>query len=422
MNKVFDKYYEKYDTWYDERGNKMFRKSIMFMSIFVFVYTFAFASEKDLQKQIDELKQQMQEMSFYYEHKMKELEARLDGKEEKEVMAGHIRVEREHKHEQGYEIPGQKHHHGILGDKVSIIGAFDARYVNIEKQKNTLFLHETKIGAQADITEWLFAYITVAKHYAEDIDIEEAYAIFKYDELGLSAKPGKFFVNFGPENLAHFFNRRTITPSAMHAGMFGNESWADTGVQADWRLPLDFYSNLSFSVLNGDNANSFGDGTNTVSNNNMPVATNWTNAVDTDYGLFRLGNSFAWGQWDRDDKYNVYLVGGDAYYKLDNFDAQFELIYRWKEIPGVEEQNAYGYYLWGAYTVPLEYKYLEGIEFLAGFGQFMPDGGERETRVTPQVSLLFNDFAKLRATYEIRDQYPKDRKDNRFITQFALAF
>jgi len=91
-------------------------------------------------------------------------------------------------------------------------------------------------------------------------------------------------------------------------------------------------------------------------------------------------------------------------------------------MPGIEEENAYGYYVWGAYTIPFEYKYLQGLEFLAGFGQFMPDMGERETRFAPQISLLFNDFAKFRATYEIRDQYPNDRKDNRVIAQFAVAF
>jgi hypothetical protein len=98
------------------------------------------------------------------------------------------------------------------------------------------------------------------------------------------------------------------------------------------------------------------------------------------------------------------------------------LIYRWKDLPGVEEENAYGYYLWGAYTVPFEYKYFKGIEFLLGFGQFIPDTGDRETRLTPQISFIFNDYTKLRITYEVRDQYPKDEKDNRFITQFALAF
>jgi len=119
----------------------------------------------------------------------------------------------------------------------------------------------------------------------------------------------------------------------------------------------------------------------------------------------------------------VYLAGGNAYYKIGNFDAQAELIYRYKEqMPGVGEENACGYYVWGAYTFPLDCKYLRAIEVLGGFGQFIPDMGDRETRVTPQISLIFNDYAKLRATYEVREQHPKDSKDNRFITQFALAF
>ncbi|MBD3296648.1 MAG: hypothetical protein GF392_04710 [Candidatus Omnitrophica bacterium] len=383
-----------------------------------------FASEDDLQKQIDELKREMREMSARYEQRIESLEERLGGRENAEGHEehGHRKEGHDHGTVQAGDPAGHKHHHGILGDKVSVIGALDARFVNIEKQKNTFILHEAKIGAQAEITDWLFGYITLTKHHGEDLEIEEGYARIDIEEFDLSLKPGKFFVNFGPENLAHFFGRRTITLSAMHEGMFGHEPWADVGAQVDWKLPLDLYSKVSFSILDGDNAVSFGDGRNEVSNNNLPVAANWTNAVDTEYGFFRLGNSFAWGQWDRDDKYNVYLVGGDAYYRLGNFDAQAELIYRWKDLPDVSEENAYGYYFWGAYTIPFEYKYLKGLEMLAGFGQFIPDTGERETRITPQVSLVFSEFAKLRATYEVRDQYPKDRKDNRFITQFAIAF
>ncbi|MBD3426864.1 MAG: hypothetical protein GF409_06495 [Candidatus Omnitrophica bacterium] len=402
----------------------MYRRTISVIVLLACFSPAASASEADLQRQIDELKQQMHQMSTYYERKINELEKKLAGAEHGRAMDEDIHHKGEHAHGVSHskDLVGHKHHHGILGDKVSVIGAFDARYVNIEKQKNSLFIHEAKIGAQAQITDWLFAYVTFSKHHGEDIDIEEAYAVLGLEQFNLSAKPGKFFVNFGPENLAHFFDRRTITLSAMHVGIFGNEPWADTGLQLDWRIPLGFYSNLGVSVLNGDNAASFGDGQNEVSNNNMPVAVNWSNAFETDHGFFKLGNSFAWGRWDRNDEYDVYLIGGDAYYRLGDFDAQFELIYRRKDLPAAGEENAYGYYLWGAYNFPLDYKYLKGIEFLAGFGQFIPDTGDRETRITPQVSLLFNDFAKLRATYEVREQYPKDRKDNRFITQFALAF
>jgi len=388
--------------------------------VLAFSATRVCASDDTMQKQIDELKKEMKQMSDLYEARIADLETRLARQEGKEPEE-HAQVD--HIHEHGDVVPGKGHHHGLLGDKVKPIGAIDVRFHNIEGQKNALFLHEAKVGAQADITDWLFGFITFTKHHGEEVEIEEAYARLHFDELGLSAKPGKFFVNFGPENLAHFFDRRTITLSAMHEGLFGQEPWADTGVQFDWKLPVDFYSDLSFSVVNGDNGATFGDGENTVSNNNLPIVLDWTNVFDTDYGLFKMGPSFSWGQWDSNDKYNVYLVGGNVYYKIGNFDAQAELIYRYKEqMPGVGEENAYGYYAWGAYTFPLDYKYLRAIEVLGGFGQFIPDMGDRETRITPQISLIFNNYAKLRATYEVRDQYPNDSKDNRFITQFALAF
>ena len=117
------------------------------------------------------------------------------------------------------------------------------------------------------------------------------------------------------------------------------------------------------------------------------------------------------------------MVGGNAYWKLGNFDAQFEFIYRYKEqLTGKGEENNCGYYIWGAYTVPLEYNYLKGIELLTSFGQFIPEAGNSETRISPQICFLFNEYAKLRASYEFRAESPEERKDNRFITQFALAF
>ncbi len=378
------------------------------------------AMDEDVRSAIEELKQEMMEMSSRYESRIAELEARLVQQERKVPEAhSHFGADGTDVHH----VLGLCQHHGLLGDRVKAIGALDGRYLKVDSGKNTLFLHEAKAGAQADITDWLFGFITFTKHHGSEVEIEEAYARLRFEEAGLSAKPGKFFVNFGPENQAHFFDRRTITLSAMHDGIFGHEPWADTGVQFDWRLPVDFYSDLCFAVVNGDNASTFGDGSSDIPNNNLPLVANWTNAFETDYGFFRLGPSLSWGQWDMDDKYNVYLAGGDIYYKLGNFDAQAELIYRYKEqMPGVKEENTYGYYSWGAYTFPVRYKYLRAIEFLAGFGQFIPDIGTRETRVTPQIGFVINDYAKVRATYEVREFYPKGDKENRFIAQFALAF
>jgi hypothetical protein len=398
-----------------------------FVAIAAFVFAAllcggAGASDDAMQKQIDQLRSDLSRMAELYEARIAELEDKLK-RQQAGVKEDDAHEHCEHEHRGETPIPGECHRHRLLGDKIRPIAAVDMRFVNVEGKKNALLLHEATVGVEADITDWLCGTITFTKHHGDDVEIEEAYALMRFEELGLSAKAGKFFVNFGPENKAHFFDRRTITFSAMHDGLFGHESWADAGAQFDWKIPVDFYSKLSFSVVNGDNAESFGDGDDTVSNNNFPIVLDWANFFETEYGLVKFGPSFSWGTWDRDSKYNVYLVGGNAYYKLGNFDAQAELIYRYKEqAPGEGEENAYGYYAWGAYTFPLGYKYLQAVEFLAGFGQFIPDTGDRETRVTPQISLMINDYAKLRAIYEVRSQYPKDLKDNRFITQLALEF
>ncbi|MBD3380235.1 MAG: hypothetical protein GF408_07225 [Candidatus Omnitrophica bacterium] len=409
------------------------KKIMSFMVLSVFICSNVLASEEDLQQQINALKQEMREMSAYYERKIKDLEERIAARDHGETEdERHAHHEGEHGecrethpagHAHEHAIPGECHHHGLLGDRVQPIGALDARFVKTDDGKNTLMLHEAEVGVQAEITDWLFAFISFCKHRGEEVEIEEAYAKLTFDDWGLSAKPGKFFVDFGPENKQHFFDRRTITYSAMHEGLFGHEPWCDSGAQLEWRLPVDVYSKLSVAVVNGDNAETFGDGRDTVDNNNLPVVADWSTALRSELGVFRFGPSFSWGRWDADGKYDVFLAGGNAYYRLGNFDAQAELIYRYKEQPsGSGEENAYGYYAWGAYTVPFEYEYLKGIEFLAGFGQFVPDTGISETRYTPQLAFIFNDYAKFRATYEIRDRSPDQEKDNRFITQFALAF
>ena len=261
--------------------------------IILFIGNSAYASEIEMQKQIDELKEQMCKMSELYELKIKELEEKIEKLDtSKSNTKEHVA-----EHHKSVQTKGDnhKHHHGLLGDKVNILGALDARYVSIEKENGTLMLHEAKVGAQTNITDWLFGYITALKHHGQDVEIEEAYARLSFKELGLSVKPGKFFVDFGPENNAHFLGRRTITLSVMHEGLFGHEPWSDIGMQVNWKVPVDFSSQLSMAIVNGNNASSFGDGQNTVSNDNFPIVASWQNSLQNKYGIFEFGPLFSWG-------------------------------------------------------------------------------------------------------------------------------
>jgi hypothetical protein len=403
-------------------------KGIVLISL-VFIYSCffsdpCFASDYEmLRKEIMELKKDLEGMDML-KARVAELEARLIQYER----GGHEHIrEQGHKHDHEHEDKwdtgiGHKHVH-IDIENIEIHGGVDLRYVKRQGAKQEVFLHEVELGLGAKLTNWLETLITLTKHHDEDVEIEQAWAKLKFEDINLQTRLGKFFVNFGPENRAGFFERRTVTPSAMREGFFGHDNWADTGIEASYKLPLDFQSVLTASVLNGDNAKIFGDGSDTVSNNNFPVAFNLSSKADFNRGAITLGSSFAYGKWDIDDKYDVYLAGLDAGLSFDNWNFQAEYMYRNKAQPeGISDLRGYGYYVLGAYIYPIKLKYLDNLEFLFSFGYSDPDNSAREKRYSPQLTLNLTEGAKIRFLYDMRKESPNDIDNNRFITQFAYHF
>ena len=407
----------------------MVKRGTVFMVIFIYFCIFngsVFASGHDnLKEELAELKKEISELGLL-KARVAELEARLAqyerGKTEEAYVCTH-----KHEHQHDYEDKwdtdiGHKHVHiGI--ENIEIHGGVDLRYVKSQGAKQKIFLHEVELGLGAKLTDWLETLITLTKHHDEEVEIEQAWAKLRFEDINLQARLGKFFVDFGPENRAGFFERRTITPSAMREGFFGHDNWSDTGIEIAYRLPIDFQSIITASILNGDNAKTFGDGDDTVSNNNFPVSFNWSNKKDFEWGSTTIGSSFAYGKWDIDNKYEVYLAGADAGLSFANWNLQAEYMYRDKKQPaGIEDLKGYGYYILGAYTYPVKWRYLDNLEFLFSFGQSDPDKKTRETRYSPQITLNLTEGAKIRFLYDIRKEKPEDTDNNRFITQFAYHF
>jgi hypothetical protein len=385
-----------------------------------------FASDSDydiLKQDLADLKQKIAGIGLL-QARIAELEARLAQYERAEF--GQVcRHENgpTHSHEGKWDTDiGHEHVHVDM-ENIQIHGGVDLRYVSRQGAKQKVFLHEAELGLGAKLADWLETLITFTKHHGEDVEVEQAWAKLKFDDINLQARLGKFFVNFGPENRAGFFERRTITPSAMREGFFGHDSWTDEGIEVAYLIPLDFQSVITASVLSGDNAKTFGDGENTVSNNNFPIALNLSNKFDIEWGIANLGSSFAYGKWDRSGKYDVYLVGVDAGLSFDNWNFQAEYIYRDKaQAPGAAKLRGYGYYILSAYTYPVKWRYLDNLELLFSFGQSDPDTGTRETRYSPQLTLNLTDGAKIRFLYDIRKERPASTDNNRFIGQFAYHF
>lgn len=351
-----------------------------------------------------------------------ELEAKVAQYERKDM--SHDEHAQGHSHD-NWIIKGEHDHAHLDIHNVQVHGGLDYRYMDAENMDRKSFFHEAEIGVSAQFNDWMDAHVTLTKHYGEDAEIEEAYGVLKFEEIDSQIKTGKFFVNFGPENRVGFYDRRTITPSAMREGFFGEENWSDEGAEFAYRLPVDFYSTLTVSALNGNNPNTFGDevAESEVDNNNLVVALNSTNEFEFDWGQLTLGGSFATGKWDVDDTYDVQLFGFDVGTKIGRFEFQGEYMFSEKEqAPGTDELDDRGFYVWGAYVHPVDMKYLKEVELLFAYSQFDPATGTKHDQYTPQISFKLNDFAKIRLMYQFRQEEPTDIDNDRFIAQFAYHF
>ena len=373
--------------------------------------------------ELDEMKAEMRALRT----RAIELEARLEQYEHggHDVHAHNDHEERgSHEGDEGFDIEIGHHNHHLDFRKIHVHGGVDLRYLNVDEGEHKLFLHEAEIGIGAELTEWFDALLTVTKHHGENMEVEQGYGKLKFKEINTVVKGGKFFVNFGPENRVGFYDRRTVTPSAMRQGFFGNENWTDEGLEVSYKLPMDFNSIMTVGALNGNNEKTFGDDDEDTSeaNNNFPVVVNLHNQVETEeWGEFTFGGSYTQGKWDAEDDWDVSLYGADLGWKLGNFDFQGEYMFRNKELSSGNVKGA-GFYVLGAYKVPLEWEYLDHIELLLAYGESNPDDTTKEKRYSPQLTFQLNEMAKFRLLYDIRQEKPADADNNRLIAQFAYHF
>jgi hypothetical protein len=209
----------------------------------------------------------------------------------------------------------------------------------------------------------------------------------------------------------------------MREGFFGEENWIDEGIEVSHSLPFGTKSILTVAALNGNNPVLLGDGESEIENDNFPVVANVSSIIETDYVKIDLGSSVAYGKWDEENEQDVHLFGLDAGLTVENWNFQGEYMYLDKEQPeGTDDQKGYGYYILGSYTWPIKKKYLDNIELLFAFGRSDPDTGTEEIRYTPQLTFNLTEAAKIRFSYDIRDEKPDNIDNNRFIAQFAYHF
>jgi hypothetical protein len=112
-------------------------------------------------------------------------------------------------------------------------------------------LSETELTASASVDHLFAAQATMSITPANEISVEEAYAIFTGAPYGLAPKFGRFFSGIGYMNEQHQhawdFVDAPLAYQAFLGGQYGND-----GLQVKWVAPIDQFLEFGGEVGNGD--------------------------------------------------------------------------------------------------------------------------------------------------------------------------
>ncbi|NHZ85395.1 MAG: hypothetical protein GWP19_05885 [Planctomycetia bacterium] len=131
---------------------------------------------------------------------------------------------------------------------ISVIGDL----VGITDKESTDFSSSgVELAIQGYVNPFARADVYLHKHNDDSpIHLEEAFlSIERGLPLNLGLRAGKFRPDFGKINKEHMHTYYYILPSVPVQSIMGNEMWSSIGIESAVLLPLPWYSNLSFGIL-----------------------------------------------------------------------------------------------------------------------------------------------------------------------------
>jgi hypothetical protein len=162
------------------------------------------------------------------------------------IDTNYARISRDDVNELYEEVAGFGHAHGGGEDHGHSHGRYDPGFN----------LREVELFLSAEVDPYFKGYTTIAFHNNE-IDLEEAVLQTTFLPLGLQAKGGKFYSDFGYINRQHphewdFFDRPLIYELAL-----GDHGLLEKGLQLTWLAPTRFSLLFGIEALQGENERTF---------------------------------------------------------------------------------------------------------------------------------------------------------------------
>ena len=212
----------------------------------------------DIQKQIQALQRQMQQMMQGYQAQIENLQKQVDELKAGQASAG---APAPVQTDQGSvpPIPAAPPSPSLQNPAISVIPDFTYSSGNdpFWASHDPFQVREVELAFSAAIDPYATANVFLSLENGH-LNAEEAYAIFPGLPGGFSMKVGKFYADFGKQNQMHthaWF--QADQPLALRA-MLGDEGLNDVGVSVSHLLPTPWMSDLTLEVAGGRNADVFG--------------------------------------------------------------------------------------------------------------------------------------------------------------------
>ena len=180
---------------------------------------------------------------------------------------------------------------------ISVNGLFQGTYRSRDNDdpnasvKTGLKVQELELQFSANVDKWLNANIRFTFE-DDEFEIEEAFAdVLLIDRLALRA--GQFYTHFGKHNLLHQHQFPFIDAPLVNQEIFGDEGLLEVGTGLNYLVPVPWYSELVFELLEGANNNLF----NAPLNDDFAYLIHSKNLWDLDEDTtLELGGSYVTGR------------------------------------------------------------------------------------------------------------------------------
>lgn len=311
---------------------------------------------------------------------------------------------------------------------ISVNGLFQGTYRSRDNDdpnapvKTGFKVQELELQFSANVDKWLNANIRFTFE-DDEFEIEEAFAdVLLIDRLAIRA--GQFYTHFGKHNLLHQHQFPFIDAPLVNLEIFGDEGLLEVGTGLNYLVPLPWYSELVFELVEGSNESLF----NAPLNDDFAYLIHSKNLWDLDEDTtIELGGSYVTGRNGATGgaaNSHSQAAGANLTVKWKPAERlryqtlvwQTEYLGSWQEAgPAIPDISKGGLYTFLQYQF-LERWWVQGRYDYYGLHRSM--GINEKHRYTTLVGYVASEFSALRLQYSFLDDL---RDEHQLILQLNFS-